>query len=168
MKPDFDFSRRPNIIPWPPIILGIAIVASIVFSALLPIRDYFYSILIWFSIPGMFILIGGLLLGVWALIELFWNSTNIQPHMAADRLVTSGPFSFSRNPIYLGNTAATIGIGLAFNQPWFIVMGMMHAALVQILAIEREELHLEARFGKDWVKYRNRVSRWYGAKERRV
>ena len=40
------------------------------------------------------------------------HRTTILPHRGSAHLVTDGPFSFTRNPIYLGNTMLTLGIGL--------------------------------------------------------
>ena len=47
--------------------------------------------------------------------------TTIMPNRGSEHLVTSGPFSFTRNPIYLGNTMLTIGIGLIAGSVWFLL-----------------------------------------------
>jgi protein-S-isoprenylcysteine O-methyltransferase Ste14 len=74
--------------------------------------------------------------------------------------VSGGPFSFSRNPIYLANTMLTFGIGLIAGSVWFILLGLVAAFATQKLAIEREEKHLDARFGKKYRDYRKKVRRW--------
>jgi protein-S-isoprenylcysteine O-methyltransferase Ste14 len=87
---------------------------------------------------------------------------NILPHRAATALVTSGPFALSRNPIYLGNTIAMAGAGLAFANPWFLPAALLAAVAVTRLAIRREEAHLAARFGAAWDAYSQRTARWFG------
>ena len=70
-----------------------------------------------------------------------------------------------RNPlgakaIYLGNTLMMIGIGLASGILWFILLGLVAAFATQKLAIEREERHLDQKFGKRWRDYSKKVRRW--------
>jgi protein-S-isoprenylcysteine O-methyltransferase Ste14 len=51
-------------------------------------------------------------------------------------------------------------IGLVSEIAWYLVLAIFAAFAVQKLAIEREEKHLEARFGKSYVDYARRVRRW--------
>jgi protein-S-isoprenylcysteine O-methyltransferase Ste14 len=77
-----------------------------------------------------------------------------------DHLVTDGPFSFTRNPIYLGGTMLVLGIGLVSGIVWFLPLAILAAFTVQKLAFEREERHLQARFGETYLDYAGRVRRW--------
>src|SRR5690606_37344512 len=86
--------------------------------------------------------------------------TTIRPDRPPDHLVTSGPFSFTRNPIYLGNTMLMIGIGLISGILWFPILALVAAFATRKLAIEREEKLLAARFGKAFRDYSRRVRRW--------
>lgn len=160
MTEEFDISRRPNIIPWPPIILGLTILAAIILSIVIPLRSYTIKQLAPLSIPGFIMIAVGIFIDIWALRTMFRKRTNIRPNYGADKLVTSGPFAFSRNPIYLGNTMALLGIGFAFNQPWFLIFGLIQACLIHYLAIRREETHLSLKFGQDWENYKKSVPRW--------
>lgn len=87
-------------------------------------------------------------------------NTTVLPHRGADHLVTDGPFSFTRNPIYLANTLLMFGLGLVSGITWFFLLGLVAAFLTQKLAIEGEEQHLEIRFGKRYRDYAKRVRRW--------
>jgi protein-S-isoprenylcysteine O-methyltransferase Ste14 len=87
---------------------------------------------------------------------------NILPHRAATALVTDGPFAWSRNPIYLGNTLLLSGCGLAFGNAWLLVGAAVAAIAVTVLAIRREEAHLASRFGDAWMAYAARTRRWFG------
>ncbi len=82
------------------------------------------------------------------------------PHRGSRCLVTSGPFRWSRNPIYLGNTLLLTGIGLATGNGWFVIMAIAAALVIQKLAIEREEQHLRALFGEDYEAYCRTTRRW--------
>lgn len=84
----------------------------------------------------------------------------MRPDRGTDHLVTEGPFSFTRNPLYLAGTILVLGIGLVSGIVWFLLLAVLAAFAVQKLAIEREERHLQARFGKTYADYAERVRRW--------
>lgn len=151
-----DFAR-PNALPWPPMLLLGAAVASIALGNWLPLRLPDSNIV---TIPGLLIAALGIGFDAWAIITMRKADTNVLPHRAADKLVTWGPFRHSRNPIYLGNTLLLIGIGLAFGNAWFLLSALISAVLVDYLAIRREERHLAARFGDDWTAYASATPRW--------
>ena len=152
---------RPNRFPWPPVITVSLIVLAIVLDRVAPFG--------WrpSTAGGQMLRLAGILLaGLAALLYVtsartMWKArTNILPHRPADHLVTSGPFAISRNPIYLGNVLLLAGAGLFFGNAWFILAAAVGGFAEQKLAIEREERHLEHKFGKAWRDYRKKVRRW--------
>ncbi|GAA0003788.1 MULTISPECIES: methyltransferase family protein [Bradyrhizobium] len=68
--------------------------------------------------------------------------------------------SAARNPLYLAGTILVLGIGLVSGIAWFLLLAVLAAFAVQKLAIEREERHLQARFGRTYADYAGRVRRW--------
>jgi protein-S-isoprenylcysteine O-methyltransferase Ste14 len=82
------------------------------------------------------------------------------PHQPSTRLVTRGPFRFSRNPIYVGNLMVVAGLGLVLSNLWLLVVTPVFGFTLHKLAIEREERHMEALFDDQWRDYRARVRRW--------
>jgi protein-S-isoprenylcysteine O-methyltransferase Ste14 len=155
-----DIQTRPNRLPWPPIIYLVAIAISIALGLLYPLP--------WISAPLSDILFAAGWLLVAAMVALDFSAmrtmarakTTIMPNKASEHLVTTGAFSFTRNPIYLGNTLLMIGVGLITGIAWFLPLAIVAAFATQKLAIEREERHLEARFGKRYRDYAKRVRRW--------
>jgi protein-S-isoprenylcysteine O-methyltransferase Ste14 len=155
-----DIQNSPNRLPWPPIIYLAAIAISIALGLLLPLP--------WISAPLSDILFAAGWLLVAAMVALDFSAmrtmarakTTIMPNRASEHLVTTGAFSFTRNPIYLGNTLLMIGVGLITGIAWFLPLAIVAAFLTQKLAIEREERHLEGRFGKRYRDYAKRVRRW--------
>lgn len=151
----------PNRIPWPPLIYVAAAAAAVGLDLLLPV-------VLWpltgpLVLLGWAILLGAIGLDIAAMRTMARQRANIFPHRAATALVTSGPFAWSRNPIYLGNTLALGGAALAFSNPWFLMTGLPAAIAVTHLAIKREEAHMAARFGAAWVAYARRTGRWVGS-----
>ena len=160
MKPLNESLERPNRIPWPPLIYLAAIALGVVLAWFVPAP--------WFPSPfsdllfaiGCVTLVGVVLIDVAAMRTLAKAKTTIMPHRASSHLVTGGPYSFTRNPIYLANTMLTIGIGLVSGVAWFLPLAIVAAFLTQKLAIEREERHLATVFGKRYRDYSRRVRRW--------
>jgi len=109
---------------------------------------------------GCLLVVGALAMDIAAMRTLSRHKTTVMPNKASAHLVTDGPFGFTRNPIYLGNTMLTIGIGLINGSLWFLPAALVAAFATQKLAIEREERHLDARFGKRYRDYCKRVRRW--------
>lgn len=151
---------RPNRLPWPPVIF---IAAAALATAL-----HWLAPLPWLSGPlaeflfavGWLVVAGALAIDFTAIRTMRAARTTFLPHRGSDHLVTRGPFSFTRNPIYLGNTMLLVGIGLVTGIFWFLLLAPIAAFTTQKLAIEREEKHLEARFGKKWRDYAKKVRRW--------
>lgn len=152
--------ERPNTLPWPPIVYIVAVALAIIAHWLLPLP--------WIGAPmnellfavGWVVVAGAVAMEVAAMRTMARARTTIMPNRASDHLVTKGPFAFTRNPIYLGNTMLMIGIGLISGIVWFVILAPFAAFATQKLAIEREERHLEARFGKAFRDYSKKVRRW--------
>ena len=82
------------------------------------------------------------------------------PNSPSTALVTSGPYRFTRNPIYLGNTVALLGFAIGLRWGWLLLLLPVTVAAVNWLAISREEEHLRLRFADEWKSYSSRVRRW--------
>jgi protein-S-isoprenylcysteine O-methyltransferase Ste14 len=154
------FSERPNTLPWPPIIYLAAVAVGIILIWLVPlpwIASPFADIL--FAI-GWLLIAAAVAMDVAAIRAMRRANTTVRPDQGSAHLVTTGPFAFTRNPLYLGNTMIMIGIGLVAGSLWFLLLALVAAFATQKLAIEREERHLEVRFGKKFRDYAKRVRRW--------
>jgi protein-S-isoprenylcysteine O-methyltransferase Ste14 len=86
--------------------------------------------------------------------------TPVTPRKQTRRLVVTGPYRWSRNPDYLGQTLATAGLGLLLASGWVLIALVPALLLVRVGVIAREERYLERRFGEDYRAYRRRVRRW--------
>jgi protein-S-isoprenylcysteine O-methyltransferase Ste14 len=151
--------RAPNSIPWPPLIY-VGAAAGAVTAGLVAPADEALALVVLSPTAGWIVVALGFALDVWAMATMARAQANILPHRAATALVTHGPFRFSRNPIYLGNTVVLLGLGAASANPWFVPAAIAAALLTQRLAIVREEAHLAALFGDAWTAYAARVRRW--------
>ncbi|WP_206931516.1 methyltransferase family protein [Roseococcus thiosulfatophilus] len=150
----------PNRIPWPPILFGATAIAAVGLGMVAPGPAWLRAPA--WAAAGWVVLLAGLALDIAAMATMWRQRANILPHRAATALVTTGPFAWSRNPIYLGNTIVMTGAALAFANPWFLPAALLAAVAVTRLAILREEAHLAARFGAAWVAYSEQTPRWVG------
>jgi protein-S-isoprenylcysteine O-methyltransferase Ste14 len=155
-----DVKVAPNKLPWPPLIYGAAILLGAFSNFVLPkpwpespTSDFLAAI-------GGLMIAAALFVDFSAMRTMTKAKTTIMPNKGAEHIVTNGPFSFSRNPIYLANTFITAGIGLLSGIIWFLPLALFAAFMTQHLAIKREEAHLEARFGKAFREYAKKVRRW--------
>lgn len=150
----------PNQLPWPPMIYIAATILAVAANSIWPLRPEMDLAAL--RLVGAVLLAAGLGLDFWAMVTMSRRRANILPHRAATALVTTGPFAWSRNPIYLGNTLALLGAGLVFANPWFLPAAIIAAIAVLRLAILREEVHLAMQFGVAWERYCGRTARWFG------
>ena len=101
-----------------------------------------------------------LVLFFWAVYSMRSGGASIPTGEPTERIILSGPYSFSRNPIYLAMLLLQIGIGFWANSLWFLLFAALSVALLVWGVISREELYLERKFGADYVAYKTQVRRW--------
>jgi protein-S-isoprenylcysteine O-methyltransferase Ste14 len=75
-------------------------------------------------------------------------------------IVRTGPYRYSRNPIYLSFSLLQLGIAFCVNSLWLLVTLMPALALMSLVVIPREEHYLECRFPSDYLPYKASVRRW--------
>ena len=97
----------------------------------------------------------------WGAFTLRRAGTTLLPHRSAARLVTHGAFGFRRNPIYMGEVLIFLWLAQATGNIWMAIMTPVFATLLFALAILPEERHLEARFGEEYLAYKDRTRRWF-------
>src|SRR5260370_9346899 len=111
-------------------------------------------------IAGWLLLIIGFLLRVWATFRFYRLNMKVISLVPQKSLIISGPFRFSRNPLYLGgNVFIFLGAVLVLGSPSGLFLTVINVILVEFM-IRREEKQLERDFGQEWIRYRNRVRRW--------
>ena len=94
-------------------------------------------------------------------VGLFFRAgTTPNPTRPTTTLVIRGPYRFTRNPMYLGLTVLTAGIGLAAHTLWPALTALVAAVVTQRVVIAREERYLEQKFGAQYVEYAKGVRRW--------
>ena len=75
-------------------------------------------------------------------------------------IVRTGPYRFSRNPIYLAFSLLQLGVAIWANGVWLLATLVGAVALIRCVVILREEQYLERRFGARYLDYKASVRRW--------
>jgi protein-S-isoprenylcysteine O-methyltransferase Ste14 len=88
------------------------------------------------------------------------HHTTVSPYGKATALVTSGPFRFSRNPIYVGLLLVALAFAVALDSAWQLVVALLLLLLLHFGVVLREERFLAAEFGDAYRDYARRVRRW--------
>ena len=107
------------------------------------------------------VLIGaGLILMLLAVTEMRRQKTTIIPHLEADRLVQSGIFKRSRNPIYLGDVLLLAGFILRWDAPLALPLIPVLFWILETRFILPEEDRLRRKFRQDFYRYTQKTRRW--------
>ena len=109
---------------------------------------------------GWSLLGGGMLLAGWSFRTMRRADTPIDPREPVARLVTTGPFQYTRNPAYLALTMIYTGVASLANALSCVLLLPAVLLVIQRGVIEREESYLEGRFGEEYLRYKARVRRW--------
>ena len=88
------------------------------------------------------------------------DETNIEPWKPTTKIISTGIFAYSRNPIYVAFCLITIGTGIFLNSFWVLCSVIPSAVLVYYVAIKKEEAYLEEKFGEEYLRYKSKVRRW--------
>lgn len=150
----------PSRIAWPPILYLAAAAAAAVLAYMVPLPWIGSPLADLLFAAGWILVVGAAMMAIAAVSTLHRAKTTVMATRSARHLVTTGPYAFTRNPIYLGMTTLLFAIGLIAGSLWFILASVAAALSTQKLSIEPEEQHLEQRFGKHYRDYRKRVRRW--------
>jgi protein-S-isoprenylcysteine O-methyltransferase Ste14 len=106
------------------------------------------------------LLLLGFLLRVWAAFDFYQRRMRVISLAPQNSLITSGPYRFSRNPLYLGgNVFIFFGATLFLGSPSGVILTSINIVIVDFM-IRREERQLERTFGEEFVEYKGRVRRW--------
>jgi protein-S-isoprenylcysteine O-methyltransferase Ste14 len=136
--------------------LGVAFIGTRV-DAFFGISDFhsiFATALAWL------LLVIGFLVRIWATFYFYERRMKVISLAPQKTLITSGPYRFSRNPLYLGgNVFIFFGAALLLGSPTALFITAIHLPFLDLF-IRREEKQLEKDFGEEWVRYKKQVRRW--------
>jgi protein-S-isoprenylcysteine O-methyltransferase Ste14 len=86
--------------------------------------------------------------------------TSVRGSERTTTIVRTGPYRFSRNPIYLAFILFVLGLSVWLNNAWLLVTLVPAVCLIAMVVIPREEKFLERNFNGPYSSYKAQVRRW--------
>ncbi|MBL7663318.1 isoprenylcysteine carboxylmethyltransferase family protein [bacterium] len=143
----------------PPIWLLLSIVGMLLTHYFSP-NIKLYTLNPFIFLTGLLLILFGFVLVIYCASLFRKHETPLRPFKESTALITSGPFKYSRNPIYLGMAIILIGIALLLGSliPFLIVLGFF--LIIHNQYVLREEIFMEKIFGEKFSLYKRSVRRW--------
>jgi protein-S-isoprenylcysteine O-methyltransferase Ste14 len=147
----------PKILPLPPVIFGIHLIIALTINHWFPFELWPNFFNLFFGILFLGI---GVVLAILSFMEFKRYANPVFPFEPTKTLMTTGPYRYSRNPLYLASSIGYLGIGFLLNNCWFMWTLFFVVFFMNHLVIAREETYLEEKFGPLYINYKASTSRW--------
>ena len=114
----------------------------------------------WSEFAGGLLVGGGVVLMALALSEFRRHRTTVIPHETPERLIQTGIFSRTRNPIYLGDALVLAGLILWWDAVLALPLVPIFVWVIEKRFIEPEEDRMRRKFRMDFARYCEKTRRW--------
>jgi protein-S-isoprenylcysteine O-methyltransferase Ste14 len=138
--------------------MGLAVIAGLALKWLMPLP--FQPDDLSAGWPGAMVFVLALTLVAWAIVTMTRAGSSVPTTLPTATIVESGPYRFTRNPIHLGMFQGLIGLAIAFDNLWLLIMLVPFALVIRYGVVAREEAYLGRKFGDVYRSLRSRVRRW--------
>ena len=146
------------------VVFGVPFLISIAINFVVPFslpQENFRQVLI----PvGIVLIIIGIGFVVLARREFAYFRQPTDPGHPTNKVVKTGVFAISRNPLYLGSVIVLFGVALMLNILWALVTLLLSIIICLYVLIIPEEQYLAEKFGEEYKEYTASVHRWLGRK----
>lgn len=141
----------------PPTYFFICLIISVLLFYTLPLTQIIrYP----FNLIGFLFFIVGAGLNIWTDQLLKKEKTTVKPFEKPAVLIQTGPFKFSRNPMYLGMALLLLGFEIILGSVTSFIGIVLFVFIMESLFIpDEEKIQLEL-FGEEYMKYKKKVGRW--------
>jgi protein-S-isoprenylcysteine O-methyltransferase Ste14 len=140
----------------PPIVFLAAILLGIALNLAWPLHFIPSTV----RLLGPFVTLCAILLFALSLREFRAAGTSVRGTKRTTTIVRTGPYRFSRNPIYLSFILLLLGLAVWLNNLWLLLTLLPAIAFIAVLVVPREERFLERNFHDEYSSYKGTVRRW--------
>ncbi len=119
------------------------------------------------NLLGMIPVVAGIGCLTWIMVlHLVSTAEKVELELTPKYLLARGPYSFTRNPMYLAELALWLGWAVFFGSIAVLIGFLILWAMMNFVVVPREEHTLEAQFGESYLRYKDSVARWLGTPRR--
>ncbi|HEV3242089.1 MAG TPA: isoprenylcysteine carboxylmethyltransferase family protein [Methyloceanibacter sp.] len=149
-----------DVVVKPPILFLGAIVLGCLMSWIVPLGPGLGSANARALAAGGALALVGLALFILSVREFRRAGTSVVPGEPSTVLLNSGPYRYTRNPIYISFVSFYFGMAIMLTSAWMLLLLIPVLIVLQRGVVEREEAYLQSKFGDAYRKYQARVPRW--------
>lgn len=143
----------------PPLFYALLFVMAIFLQKKIAIDHTFFESF-FVKIIGVMFLILAFYVTVTSMVKFFRSKNTIILIKPANSLQTTGIYSKTRNPMYLGLVFIYLGLTCQIGNWWHVIFFPLLLLIIQGYVISKEEKYLERAFGQDYLDYKSKVRRW--------
>jgi protein-S-isoprenylcysteine O-methyltransferase Ste14 len=140
----------------PPILAGALLLITLILHFMLPEE----RIVGWHHLIGLILTVAGIGLSSFAAALFQARETTRKPYGEPSAFVVQPPYTWTRNPMYLGLTIALLGLAIFFDSTVMLLAPAAFFVVIDKMLIPREEETMERLFSQQYVDYKDRVRRW--------
>jgi protein-S-isoprenylcysteine O-methyltransferase Ste14 len=151
-------SDNADVLIRPPIALALAVAGGLAATWLYPLP--FLAALVPAGRVGAAMIALGFALAASAVATMRRAGTRFETDRPSTRIVTTGPYRFVRNPIYVGMFLVLAALAIGVDSLWPLIALAPFHLVIRYGVVAREEAYLERKFGGAYLEYKARVRRW--------
>jgi protein-S-isoprenylcysteine O-methyltransferase Ste14 len=140
----------------PPLLAGVLVLVTLALHFMLPEE----RTVGWEQVIGLLLVAVGAGVSSFAAAIFQARETTRKPWGEPTKFVEQPPFTWTRNPMYLGLATTLLGLAIFFGSIAMLLAPAAFFAVIDRMVIPREEETMERIFGQDYVAYKDRVRRW--------
>jgi protein-S-isoprenylcysteine O-methyltransferase Ste14 len=144
-------------VPW---VFVLTYLLGVALQIIFPINIRSQEALFFIKILGIVLFLIAAIFAAWSQILFRKAKTTTTPGERSAKIITSGPYRLSRNPMYISLTLAYIGEAGLLAQAWPLLVLPLIVAYINWIVIPLEETLLNKDFGEDYKNYCAQVRRW--------
>ena len=110
---------------------------------------------------GLLFLIISVFIFIISVRMFFAHKETLPPSTSTNKIIKTGIYSYSRNPIYLAFVCFQIGMFLVFVNIYYLISSLVLFIWLNSHVINSEERYLENKFDNEYLRYKNNVPRWF-------
>ncbi len=142
---------------YPPVLAGLLLLGVLLLHLL---GGHHHRLVHPHQLLGLLLIAGGVGLSSYAAALFSGHATTRNPYGQPTALVGEAPYTFTRNPMYLGLATVLLGFAIFFGSPAMLIAPLVFFLMIDRMLIPEEEAALERLFGEQYLDYKRRVRRW--------